>query len=136
MGINLPIIVSLGSYCLRVETKTLELSLIFEVFILLSCLLFYASASSLPLPLILLLHQFLCFSLLSSSLPVSIHSSLFFFFIAIFTQSVGNRVGGGWSSWVRQNCLRRDENKSPFLPILIALLPRVSTAPGASKRAV
>lgn len=85
----------------------------------------------------LLLHLFLSFALLSSSLPVSIHSSVFFFFfIAIFTQSVGNRVGGGLGSWIRQNCLRRDENKSQFQPDLIALLPRASTAPGASQQAL
>lgn len=134
MGLNLPIIVSSGFYCLGVETKTLELRLIFEVFILLSCLRFYASASSLPSSLYVPPFFLIYFSV-SLSYPLaspSLATAHIFYFIAIFTQSGGNRVGGGRGSWIRQNCLRRDENESQFHPNLIALLPRPSRAPGAS----
>lgn len=58
----------------------------------------------------------------------SLATAHIFYFIAIFTQSVGNRVGGGQGSWIRQNCLRRDENESQFQPNLIALLPRAEQA--------
>lgn len=64
----------------------------------------------------------------------SLSTAHIFYFIAIFTQSGGNRLGGERERGEldETETLRKDENKSQIQPNLIAPLPRASTAPEAS----